>query len=71
MNKILFIYAIFVVPFYLPEVNLQNPSSFNSFGVDFGDTLWWMKNDDGSFGPVKLGVSIPLFGNVYKNLFYF
>jgi alpha-tectorin len=68
MNKILSIYVIFIVCFYLPEVKLQNPSSFHSFGVSFGDTLL-PKNDDGFFGPIKLGVGIPFFGNIYPNLF--
>jgi len=27
------------------------------------------KNDDGFFGPIKLGVGIPFFGNIYPNLF--
>ena len=40
----------------------------NSFGTAFGDTLL-PKNDDGSFGPVKLGVNILFFGNIYSNLF--
>ena len=68
MNKILSIYTIFVVGFYFPQVKLQSSSIFNSFGTAFGDTLL-PKNDDGSFGPVKLGVGIPFFGNVYPNLF--
>jgi len=68
MNKILSIYTIFIVCFYLPEVKLQNPSIFHSFGASFGDTLL-PKNDDGFFGPIKLGVGIPFFGNVYPNLF--
>ena len=41
--------------FYLPQVKLQNSLIFNSFGAAFRDTLF-QKNDDGSFGPVKLGV---------------
>ena len=68
MNKLLSIYVIFVVSFYLPQVELQNSSNFYSFGTAFGDTLL-PKNDDGSFGPVKLGVNIPFFGNIYSNLF--
>jgi len=68
MNKMLTIYIIFVVSFYLPQVELRNSSNFYSFGTAFGDTLL-PKNDDGSFGPVKLGVSLPFFGNVYSNLF--
>ena len=68
MNKLLAIYAIFVVSFYLPQVELQTSSNFYSFGTAFGDTLL-PKNDDGSFGPVKLGVNILFFGNIYSNLF--
>lgn len=61
-------YALFLISFYLPKVKLQNSTGFYSFGGAFGDTLC-PKNDDGSFGPIKLGVSIPFFNNVYQNLF--
>ena len=46
----------------------QNSTGFYSFGAAFGNTLF-PKNDDGSFGPIKIGVGIPFFSNVYQNLF--
>lgn len=68
MNKILSIYAIFLISFYLPKVKLQSSSSFYSFGAAYGDT-YLPKADDDSFGPIKFGVGIPFFNNVYQNLF--
>ena len=68
MNKIVYIYAIVLLSIYLPKVKLQNSSSFYSFGAAYGDSLL-PKNDDDSFGPIKLGVGIPFFNNVYPNLF--
>lgn len=68
MNNILYIFSIFLTVFHLPNVKLQGTSSFLQFGGTTGDSLL-PKNDDGSFGPIKLGVGIPFFNNVYPNLF--
>ena len=68
MNNIFPIFSLFLIGLYLPNVKPQNSTNFYPFGGSFSDTLL-PKNDDGSFGPIKLGVALPFFTNVYSNLF--